>query len=501
MRVNVCLQRQHGRSVQSSSMATILDVIDNFWASKRIADIAIAPGKVIDEFGVEVRRFAGSYSPPNLESKSHPIYLGGWPSANVWGGAGTDLVMSSLLYCGQILGKDPISDWFSDDQYHSRHLLAARPGYLDPSTGQPNMAATRAFLPRVIDGLRAMRPLIEKEIVVLVPSHAFVRDSISAVSDLERRLLSRVVSNVDDFVRQFAPQDLATEDNVRGMFAFAGGNEESQIREKVGHSLRYFASEYLLAQHHRAAYTAPFEYEQYLCAAGLEEVLRASEGERVVHALLTSRLPLFSRLSPSTVANVREDEQFGLFRSRLYEMYGHLSPTATPQNIAEAEDALLTPILKQIERQGKLGRAGSLGVEWLGLTMRIGSTLLMPPISTVLAGMGELLGRSARATEISGAVTVWTKLFAHGRRVEHELETAAQPGQNLADSGYWGIPPQPSMSVTVAPGILLVDTLPGQAQMARMPPQGANRAYDPCSCGSGLKRKFCCRGIPVRHLC
>jgi hypothetical protein len=92
-------------------------------------------------------------------------------SANLWDSDNGELAMSTLLYSGQILAKDPVSDWYAPEQYRQEHRMAARVGYVHPTTSRPNIIGTRAFLARVIPALDRMRPLIEKQILVLVPSH------------------------------------------------------------------------------------------------------------------------------------------------------------------------------------------------------------------------------------------------------------------------------------------------------------------------------------------
>jgi hypothetical protein len=72
--------------------------------------------------------------------------------------------------------------------------------------------------------------------------------------------------------------------------------------------LLHFAREYVLAKRCGATYAAPFRYEQHICTEGLEQVLLGSASKRVIRALFTSRLPMFSGLTPSKIAEVRDDE-------------------------------------------------------------------------------------------------------------------------------------------------------------------------------------------------
>jgi hypothetical protein len=63
-------------------MTTVLDVIDGFFGND--PDVLTVPGKALYEFGREVQRFADAYEPPPLADSERMLYLGGWPSANVW---------------------------------------------------------------------------------------------------------------------------------------------------------------------------------------------------------------------------------------------------------------------------------------------------------------------------------------------------------------------------------------------------------------------------------
>jgi hypothetical protein len=153
-------------------VVTILDVINNFFTIHQDQDIANLPGKDLWRFGEEVQRFSASYDPPALDDKTFPIYLGGWPSANFFAADQGPLVLSTLLYSGQVLVKDPVADWFANEQYRVEHTLSDRQGYLD-SDGTPDIGRSRRFLANVIPALRALAPLIESGAIVLVQGEPF----------------------------------------------------------------------------------------------------------------------------------------------------------------------------------------------------------------------------------------------------------------------------------------------------------------------------------------
>jgi hypothetical protein len=171
-----------------------LDVVDKFLLLRSSEDFSRLPGTAIHEFGEHVRDYAAK-AMPNLDATKHPIYIGGWPSANFWFVDG-DMILSSLLYSGQVLVRDPIADWFPDEQYLVQHLFAARPGYLDPHNGyNVRMDNTRAFLANVIPALRAMRPLIDAGIIVLVPAEKSYLQHAGAIDRLKLDLTAKVATD------------------------------------------------------------------------------------------------------------------------------------------------------------------------------------------------------------------------------------------------------------------------------------------------------------------
>jgi hypothetical protein len=154
-----------------------LEVIDNFFGEK-LPDFAVLSAQTIDDFGREVRRFAVSYTPPTIVNKdTSPSFLGGWPSAR-WTEY-SPLVMTSILYSGQVLVKDPIIDWFCDEQYLIPHLIPTeyehivlirqRSGYKqNPDHAEYNLEQTRLFLNSTIPAMVQARPLIESGILETV---------------------------------------------------------------------------------------------------------------------------------------------------------------------------------------------------------------------------------------------------------------------------------------------------------------------------------------------
>lgn len=299
---------------------TIIDVLDSFLSTSSVKDFARMSGGRLRDLGREVQRLAASYDPAMAVTERIPLYLGGWPSANFFHAGQGQLVMSSLLYAGQVYAKDPLIDWFSDAQYRNEHVLSTRQGYRN-AQGRLNIEGTRRFLTTVVPCVLAMRPLIESGILVLVPGESFFADATDEVTRLRRALLAKVGADPERTLGSFHPSDVPVDDRRRGLFTFAGGEREVQLRRVIDSSLLYFAREWLLAQSVGAEYTAAWPYEQYLCEAGLGALLRDSPHQRVVNAVLHSRLPVFQGLTPKVVMDAHESEPFAEFRAKLFEVY------------------------------------------------------------------------------------------------------------------------------------------------------------------------------------
>jgi len=487
---------------------TILDVVDNFFGSKRLDPLGALPlpGKLIAEFGQAVRAFAATFKPPKLE-REFPIYMGGWPSANVWCAARSRLAVSAVLYCGQVVAKDPLSDWFSDEQYQVPHLMRSRPGYRDPRSGELNIAASRQFLRAVLPGLVELRPLIEKEVLVLVPSESIALRRRDESNSLTTSLMGKFRAQTERIAERFTPSDLAVEDNCRGTFVFTGGQKEQQVAAAIEEAVTYFAREYLLATDSGSSYCAPFLFEQFVLEEGLGELLFEGPRHRVLQAVITSKLPLLQQVDPSLLATIHDDELFGQFRAELHAIYENLPPSAEgiQRYLAEQEQDLLAPKLREVSRSVDRGALKRFGLEHAGLIAGLGAGIAVGTVSgdfevaVMSVGLGRLLPylldrlKESRVTTES-ALPIWTKLYRHQLGVVDELPTFAAQGDLSLGEPFWGIPAEASMAVQVSAGLLVAEHIPHPSQGA--PPAGgySEGVYRPCPCGSGLRYKFCCQG-------
>lgn len=480
--------------------STIFDVVDNFTTAAGVDHLGGLPGTHLRDFGEEVRRYTQAADVPTMDPAQHPVYLGGWPSAN-FGTVNGAMLLSSLLYSGQILVKDPLADWFSDEQYLIEHKLSARPGHRNDD-GTLNIGATRDFLRRLLPTLQALRPLIETGVVVLSPSQPLFRREEAAITDLRRQLTERLTSDLTGYLRRFTPGDVPVDDNRRGLFAWAGGDKEQQYRDAISSGMLYFAREYTLAKAAGAIYTAPFPHEQFIARHGLSQTY--SPSERVVEALFQSRLPVFQGLTPTLIAKVHDDDAFAGFRAQLHTVYQGLPVSSDDAEIGayirDQENALLLPHLVAAEKAAEAGRLGGVKGMLPNVILSLGTGLLVDlasatPALGIAAAAGATVAQAVRDSlkRDKSPQVIWNTLMRHHRGVAQELTGVKEQPSSDPASDPWSIPDTPSMNITISSGTLLWDGPP-------LDPPAAPRGYDkgnyrPCDCGSGEKYRFCCMSL------
>lgn len=502
-------------------MATIFDVLDNFLSVQHEdeRDIKHLKGRKLLELGEEVRKYSASFSIAAPQGESCPLYIGGWPSANIWNLQVSSAAFTSMLYCGRVLAKDPISDWFSSEQYNIPRKLSSRPGtVIALSAKQPpawNISQTRTFLLRVLPGLYRLRPLVEAGILVLAPSNALRAKHHTYIENVTSEYVTKLCPDPDVFTKDFNAVDLPVDDNIRGMFLFTGGNREEQIRKAVGSSVSYLLSEFLFAREMGFDFVAPYSFEEYFCRYGLDEKVGQTQS-KVVEALLASSFPLYLGLTPETIVSIRDDNSFGEFRRELFSIYGQLGGISNRPDVQsflkEAEAANLQPILDQVKREVDRGIFGKIGMSISPSILRMGGSILTAVMTQDLthiilgAAAGELTGRIADRLQPhsnsnkSKTLSVWKKLYVNGTAPTSEMAQYVSPqkGQGISGKKLWGIPETPGKTVTVSPGSILADYLITNTSDANFDGSKSN-PYGLCPCRSGAKYKFCCRDLgPVK---
>lgn len=487
---------------RNDRMPSVLDVVDNYLSMRHDDDFSSISGRDIEAFGDRMREFAAAHE-PLIDENLHPIYLGGWPSAN-FALIGGDFILSSLLYSGQVLVRDPVADWFSDEQYRIEHMLGTSPGYHPPDeSAEARTRRTRAFLKTVLPHLQKMRPLIDAGLVVPVATERLFFERRASIDKLRRDVTAKLTIDTKEYTERFKAHEIATENNRRGFFPFAPGPEPiPQIEGAIGHGVRYFAREYTLATAHSVTYTAPFAHEQFLCRSGISPAVGSST--RVVEAILQSDLPIYTGLTPEIIRRVHDDDTFAGFRATLHEVY-----QGTPlDNQAEAtmyirdqENALLKPHIDQAIQasQGgflsRLGTAVSNNRYGIGTALAADFTLGTEGIATAAAVVGVVSDELRRARKASGPIRIWNSLVRHTSTIESELKAVRTDLTPAAP--FWGIPPEPAMSVAVSSGQMIFDADPRSVQALVVDEDTKLKlgVYRPCECGSGRKFRFCCSGV------
>ncbi|MEZ4670431.1 MAG: hypothetical protein R3E39_21195 [Anaerolineae bacterium] len=462
---------------------TILDVLDSFFGNK-LPDFSSLSEGTIEDFGKEVRRFSETYEPPAVkEDDVYPCFLGGWPSAR-WGDF-SPLIMTSLLYSSSVLVKDLIIDWFSDEQYElpqfvevNDNLILPREqrGYRTPNDNrdgnrEARLVANRNFLRVTVPMFLEARKLIEKGILISVPSKRFEYLNQKHAEELATSLLPLAVSSVKDFTDQFRPRDLARTDNLRGLFMFMQSSNksliENQIRQEVREALYYFATEYLLAEHYGFTYTSTFPFEEHVCHNAITPLLRKQSGHYVYQGVLNSKLPLYQGLNPQVIADIRNDDNFVDFRRELYQIYADVPQGASGsdmrRHIREAEEVLLRPILQKLEVSEKKRPLSGLGFTRIGV-LRMAATVLLGlaaptgiGTATSVGVLGEVVQRFVQRDRTKGASVIWRKLFNHGRSIKEEFDSQVK-GITPPRKPYWGIPFKDGMQAIVTEAIYVSAT-------------------------------------------
>jgi len=482
---------------------SVIDVAEAFCSVRTPASMLEMPGRVLYELGDGVRRFYASQPAASMDQDGG-AYLGGWPSAN-YGAVRGDLLLTSLLYNEHIVVKDPLYDWFAPEQYLNEHKLAARPGYMT-SDGQPNVRETRRYIANALARLAHIQPLVDRGLVRLVPGEALVNAGNSATEKLSAAVISRLLPLIDDYVQRFTPGDIPVEDNLRGMFAFVGGEAAEQYARTLRSAVEYFAREFVLAESSGADYVAPFAHEKFLVDKGVGSAISPSGG--VTTALMASDVPIFSGLTPSLVAKIHDDDAFGEFRQTLHEVYQN-APANNADELREyvrdQDRALLSPRLYEARRLGSGSLLREAGLTLKGSAFGIVAGLAVdvtagtPGIATALGALGPIGSTMIeRRRARGGSQRIWSALVNHSGQVSSELDgVEVHDRQGMRGSAGWGIPQLPSDLLTISEGAIFADWMdvPSPAQGVGGFVEGE---YRPCDCGSGRKFRFCCKGIALR---
>lgn len=501
--------------MKSKRVVHIGDVIENSIGWHR--DVWDIPGVEIMAMGERVREWSESYDlgPNGVPDPAEGAYYGGWPSANLptvgWGG----VVSTSLLLEEQVVGKDPISDWFSLEQYDRDNFMASRTGWLRTDQS-PAIAETRQFLAVQVPAIKRLRPLLDLGIVRLVPSERLLAEKKQETQLLASTLTEHFSLDSESLTEKFQPGDLPIDDDLRGMFVFASQEGDAErLDYYLRHALRYFSCEFMLAVACKSTYTAVFPWEDYLVRQGLgASVSPLCPPTQIVFA---SHLPIFANLTPEVLAGLHQDDGFAQFRADLASIYGSCPMGVTQAEAAayalDREKTVLRPFIDKAERDVDRGPLARLGLRLASSRYSIAGGLVglglgaWAAIHTgdsasagLLGGAPGVLGAAldcVKGNAQTGSQRIWSSLVQHGQKVGDEIPGATlRPGNvaNSESSRPWGLPPDGPLQVTVTDGTALSWQAPRpEFGVASTYSEGA---YVPCPCGSRRKFRFCCAKVP-----
>ncbi|MBO1224631.1 MAG: hypothetical protein JYX80_09375 [Candidatus Scalindua sediminis] len=491
-------------------MITIVDVIENYFNYQDDKNLLTIPGRRLFDFGEEVRRYASSFTLPKVSTNLHPIYLGGWPSSNFWDTNQNKYIYSSLLYAGQILVKDPICDWFCNEQYQLKTFLSSRQGYINTQQRKLNTFDTRQYLSIVIPQLLKLKPLIQSGIVIPIPSKIFQKDNRGKIDNIFNDLKDNIdVNIINEITKNFSPRELSVDDNKKGLFLFTHENKEEQLAVHIRDTLYYFINEYMLSSSNGFYYTAPYDYENYLLEKFIKKSVEELPGTSVINALLNSELYIHSGLTPKTIFEIRNDDNFSKLRENLYDIYDKI-PSALGKDelnryLNELESTKIKPILDDIYKSSTTGILSKIGIGIAKSGLRIASAVFTGQYLSSTAKLGDL-SIAAGIIELINTVTnlnktnkgsqiLWKKIFAENEYANnHFVHYQSQMQQNSIDEWPINMKIEP-MQISVSSGALFWDRIKNFDTSGLPKDFPIDDIYQLCNCGSRRKFKFCCKGL------
>lgn len=253
----------------TTSNINVFEVLDNFFGSQICPSVEQFSNRQIMELREHILRFYGASTVLPVAGKTR-LFLGSFLSSPPFTIDSSPYISSALLYSDSLTLYDPLHHWFCEEQYKRERLTSAPTGWKDLRTGKPDYAKTRNYLLHTFSWLYALRPLIDAELLVLIPAEQIVFSN-----QAELRRLAKEIENLleptEQLGAEFSPNEITVDDNRRGLFAFAGGDRIAQIQRSIGRGIEQFAKDVIIANATGAIYTAPFRWEQHLCKMSFNE--------------------------------------------------------------------------------------------------------------------------------------------------------------------------------------------------------------------------------------
>ena len=243
-----------------SANICIFEVLDNFFGSSEYPSIENISNEQIRELRRHVIDFYHAYQITNLGDFQTRLYLGSFLSSPPLSIESAPYIASALLSADSIILFDPLYYWFCDEQYQRPRLMSATKGwktkqektttpYRKKKVLKPDYALTKIYLAQAIPWLSNIRPLVEAGIVVLIPVEQIVLSKIDIINQFSNGIKDRLV-HLEKLSDIFKPDEITVDDNRKGLFIFAGGNRENQIRRSIGEGIELFAKDIIIANAH-----------------------------------------------------------------------------------------------------------------------------------------------------------------------------------------------------------------------------------------------------------
>lgn len=451
----------------------IFSLLDNFFGSEKQPLGKALSIRQIRELREHVITFYQDYTVPLMAQNTTGVYLGGFLSSPPFTLQMPPYLSSALLATDAVFLFDPLHYWFCDEQYQRTRLESASTGWIDVdprSNGytKPDYAKTRRFLTCTLPQLYNLRPLVDTGGIVLVPADQFVAPNLGHVQQMAIQIF-QLNEPVEALAELFSPADITVDDNRKGLFTFAGGNQVEQIRKSLVRGFEQFARDVVISNAIGALYTAPFRWEQHLCQTSVKQ--QTPTHVNVFEGVRHLRLPILANLSPDTISKIRCDSGFTTFRVGLQEALGYINAEIGSEDfrlrVAQVEEQVLLPKVEAIHQEVKTS-------QFQQATHALFEGVLM--FIQVFAGAAVSncsIENNLRASGIAGFVAsglsylkdgvnrrgatsdarIWLQLVPENpasRLYGSPLTLRETPGE----IDGWKIPPHPSLRVTVSEGLI-----------------------------------------------
>jgi hypothetical protein len=356
-------------------MATIFDVIDNFWGPDPFKAIGNAESKQLSEFGYEVRKFYQNYESPEPKSGELRTYHGDIAAIHyALGGVhlkGLSLAFATnLLYAHKTIAPDPIALWY----FEKFEQIAAPPAttyfnrvLADQSEVmiwalQSHLAlqfdrdVCRELLAYFVRGLLSIRELVEAGIVILISQPD---ELIKSSKDVLQIALRDAVSK--PFINECGLDntDLPMWDSLRGgpFTADIGGGppDPSVIAWAKAKEASYHLNKHLFVGKTTGSVFVPTnDMDIKLLHLSLQhsaDTLQVSSvQEQTAVAVIKLQVPSLRDISPADVMSIRRNEDaFEEFRLILQRKL--FSVDSQREAFIEQSSAELVSELKAIARK------------------------------------------------------------------------------------------------------------------------------------------------------